>query len=154
MKYYQKYINKQEKSIMKKNELKRGFKKGFTLIELLIVMIIISILSSHLFQPVATFALNLREDSFEKDIQSVVSLQEKIKTKEGVYAYFDYTSTENNSVFKAYDDYSFFIKMKETRIKVEETYDVDCYILTAVKDDMKASYRSCLDSRLHFVKIN
>lgn len=137
-----------------KSELKKGFKKGFTMVELLFVMIIISILSAHLFQPVASFAQNLVEDSFEKDIAGVVSLQEKIKTQNGVYAYFDYTSTENDSVFKAYDDYSFFIKMKETRIKVEETYDVNCYILTAVKDDMKALYKSCLDSRLHFVKIN
>lgn len=137
-----------------KNKKIKGLKKGFTLVELLIVMVIISILVAGTITPFAAWAKSSVEDSFKEDLKGLVSLQEKIKNQTGVYAYFDYTTSENDSVLKVYGEYSLFIYMKDTRIKVEETYDVNCYILTAVKDDMKALYKSCLDSRLHFVKIN
>jgi prepilin-type N-terminal cleavage/methylation domain-containing protein len=130
---------------------RKEFKKGFTLIELSFVMTILSILAPLLIQYFAFTAKYSTIDAFKEDIAGVIRLQENIKEEKGTYAYFDYISTENDSVLKIYNEYSFLVKMKETSIRVSEGVRDDCYILTAVKDNMKASFDSCYESRKHFI---
>lgn len=133
-----------------RNKKIKGLKKGFTLVELLIVMVIISILVSGTITPFATWAKSSVEDSFKEDLRGVVYLQEKIKEQTGEYVYFDYTAAENDSVIEM-NDYRFLVKLKDTRIKIEETGDINCFKLTASRDYMIARFNNCFDSRLYFV---
>jgi Tfp pilus assembly protein PilE len=126
---------------MKKNESKKRF--VLMLVELLLILFVVILVLVSITTSIHNSIENSSTLSFKKDIEYVVSLQERIKKVEGVYAYFDYTSSENNSVFGILDSkYSIFLSSKNTRIKAEKQSD-SCYLLTAKKGDVIASYNNC-----------
>jgi predicted RND superfamily exporter protein len=126
---------------MKKNESKKRF--TLMLVELLLVFLVLVSITVSILNSVE----NSSTISFKKDIEYVASLQERIKKMEDVYAYFDFTSSENNSVFEILDSkYSIFLSSKNTRIKAEKQSD-SCYLLTAKRSDVIASYNNCSKSK-------
>jgi len=126
------------------------FKKAFTMIELLIVMTITSILATS---GLSSWEQDINykiKEKFVDDIEHIISLQERIKSKDGNYVEVNFES-DSETMSKESDGYNFTLSFAKT-ILIITTYD-DCFEIHSEQKNIEKTikYDNCTDSKLRII---
>lgn len=126
------------------------FKKAFTMIELLIVMTITSILATS---GLSSWEQDINykiKEKFVDDIEHIISLQERIKERDGNYIEVNFES-DSETMSKEADGYNFTLSFAKT-ILIITTYD-DCFEIHSEQKNIEKTikYDNCTDSKLRII---